>query len=242
MVLDILHRIDKKGRILVVYKIAVELFRTCMACGLCIFIPQTCFDENRQESVLCTIQCNVNYLCVTEVKLCAISFNCFTVLCFSLLYFIEIKRDEWLMKHFELDTDKADSNLDFFRTKYRPLFKKLNNYNNMYYMCYKSICVIYVCNVAISSVVLYNSYYDLTTITVFLTNISLCSNKIYNGILVSKASLEKIFPCATTPEYFCRLIKSTKTTLRATKVDPSRVYTESYFSAPNCRILYQNCQ
>jgi hypothetical protein len=186
--------IDKKGRILVVYKIVVEIFRICMACGLCVFIPQTCYNHSTQEQVLCTIQSNLNYQRLTKWKLCAISFNCFTIFCFSLLYFIEIKRDEWLMKHFELDTDKADSNLDFFRTKYRPLFQKLNNYNTMYFMCYKSICVIYICNVGISLVILYYAYYDLTTITVMLTNISLCSNKIYNGIVVSKSSLEKNIP------------------------------------------------
>jgi hypothetical protein len=192
--MDILHHLDKKGRILVVFKIAVEIFRICMACGLCIFIPQKCFDQGRQEHVLCTVQCNLNYQCMSKSKLFAITFNCLTVLCFSILYLIEIKRDEWLMKHFELDTDKADSNLDFYRSKYRPLFQKLNNYNSMYYTCYKSICVIYICNVVISAVILYYAYYDLTTVTVLLTNISLCSNKIYNGINVSKASLEKNVP------------------------------------------------
>jgi hypothetical protein len=189
---EILRRIDKKGRILVVSKIVVEIFRICMACGLCVFVPQNCSRDG--NPVLCTIHCNMDYRCLTKYKLFAALFNCFTMFCFSLLYLIEIKRDEWMMKHFELDTDKADSNLDYFRSKYRPLFRKLNNYNSMYYTCYKSICVIYICNVGISVAILYYAYYDLTTVTVLLTNISLCSTKIYNGIIVSRSSLEKNVP------------------------------------------------
>jgi hypothetical protein len=111
-----------------------------------------------------------------------------------MLYFIELKRDQWILKHFERDKSKLYLDLDNFTKQYKYLFEKLKNYNVIYYISYKMIVVIYVSNTILSSILVYMYFYDITTVTVLVGNILLCSQKVYNGMYVSYNSYSKNLP------------------------------------------------
>lgn len=70
------------------------------------------------------------------------SYNFFTALSFTFLYFIEIKRDQWIIKHFLKDDDENDVYIERFYLQYDGLVCKLMNYNQIYNLSYKIITII----------------------------------------------------------------------------------------------------
>jgi hypothetical protein len=111
-----------------------------------------------------------------------------------ILYFIELKRDQWILKHFETDKRKLCLDMDDFTLQYRYLFEKLKNYNVIYYVSYKMIIIIYISNTILSSFLVYIYFYDITTLTFLIGNILLCSQKVYYGMRVSYNSYVKNLP------------------------------------------------
>lgn len=192
--------IDKKNRISVLLNISLEIFRVILACGLTAFVPQKCFggegcqDDLNETEMVCRINTNINIYCVKEFKLFVLTFNIFTSIAFLSMYFIEIKRDQWLMKHFERDEEQNDKNLESYHLQYEELFRKLDNYNAIYYICYKITAFIYITNTILSCILFYFYYYNSTTITTLMSNILLCSQKIYYGLYLSHTSLVKKLP------------------------------------------------
>jgi hypothetical protein len=190
---------DPKQRIYIFFDIFFEIFRVVMACGLGFFVPQRCYGPSGCEDVsdnphICSIYANSNVYCLDSYNLFVLSFNIFTAICFSILYFVEIKRDQWLMKHFIMNHKEINSNLNKYKNIYPLLFRKLHNYNRIYFISYQIIALIYIINTILSVVLFYFNFFDATTVTVVLTNTLLCSRKFYNGIYVSYTSLVTNFP------------------------------------------------
>jgi hypothetical protein len=203
--------LDKKNRFYIIVDIIFELFRVIMACGLVIFVPQMCYGtsgcQNKagDEKTVCSINTNLDIRCLTNYNIFVLFFNFFTALSFSFLYFIEIKRDQWIMKHFQKDNDENEAYIERFYLQYDRLFHKLMNYNQLYNVSYKIITFVYITNSILSGTILfYFYYYDVTTVTNLITNLLLCSRKIYLGLFLSHTSLIKNTPTC----YYSREFRS----------------------------------
>lgn len=181
---------DKKKKYSIALGLVLEIFRISIACGLSVFVPQTCLGDHNT----CISIYRIVYVQQTAYTIFVISFNIATFVLFCLLFVIEVKRDKWIMKHFELDTNESITYINSFRAEYLALFRKLHKYNILYYRGYQFISIVYCINVMVSCVVLYHFYYDFTTITVLVTNVFICSSKLYNGLIVSKTSLDNNIP------------------------------------------------
>jgi len=97
------------------------------------------------------------------------------------------------MEHFDKKTNISVP-LSELTVKHNLLFNKLNHYNSIYYFSYRAIIYVFFSNTLISAIICFYKFYDLTTITVFLSNILLCSIKIADGLYISYISVNKSVP------------------------------------------------
>lgn len=172
---------DTRQRINVVTSFMSDGFKVIMASMLCVFVPQKCDDG------ICTLSENVTDLIAYNVFV--LFFNIFTLFIFVILYCVELRREQWMISNFDYNEHLADLHLSTYKNEYQTLFQKLKKYNYMYFMIYKTIRLIYVLNFIFSAVLVYHYYYlDYRSITVLLTNILLCWQKIIKGIEISKDS------------------------------------------------------
>jgi hypothetical protein len=224
---------DKKKKYYIIIGILLEIFRISIACGLSVFVPQTCISDR----AMCISLYKIVYLHKTNYTLFVICFNMSTFILFCLLFIIEIKRDEWIMKHFEYDTNESNTHINSLRSEYVTLFRKLHTYNIIYYRGYQVVAIIYFINVIISCIVLYQYYYDFTTITVLLTNVCICSSKLYNGLIVSKTSLDNNIPKC----YFSKIFVSFNTidnNYVIKNIDGPFFIITQFFSDTSCKSIY----
>ena len=172
---------DTRQRINVVTNFMSDGFKVIMASMLCVFVPQKCNDG------ICTLSENITDL--IEYNMFVLFFNIFTLFIFVILYCVELCREQWMISHFDYNDQLADLHLSTYKNEYPNLFEKLKKYNYMYFTAYKTVRLIYVLNFIFSAVLVYHYYYlDYRSITVLLTNILLCWQKIIKGIEISKDS------------------------------------------------------
>lgn len=139
---------------------------------------------------ICTLKENFSDL--INFNSFVLAFNFLTLFLFMYLYYIELKREKWLISHFDYDKEKTDEAILSVRVEYPDIHDKLQEKNYKYMCAYKYLAIIYSLNMLFSAVLLfYYYYYDYRTATAFLTNIILCSNKMRVGRIISKESYEK---------------------------------------------------
>jgi hypothetical protein len=194
-----LFNFDKKHQIFFAFECIVEMFRVIMASAFMIFTPQKCYINNNcvfdytQPSHICSIQENLS--CHNEYQNFVLYFNAFTIICFFVLYVVEIKRDDWLLMNFDYSKDSNETNLEKYRDDFPYLFTNLASYNKYYYFTYKILIIVYFLNLIFSAIILFGiKYNDINTVSIFLSSIFLCFNKITTGIYLSKLAVDSNLP------------------------------------------------
>ena len=174
---------DTQQRINVAVSFVSDGFRVVMASLLSVFVPQSC------DGQLCTVQENVSHL--IDYNSFVLSFNLFTLAVFILLYIIELHRERWMISHLDYDKNLDEVYLVNHKEKYPKIFSTLQSLNKKYHRAYSTILYIYILNFIFSAVLVYHYYYyEYRSITVLLTNISLCWTKIRQGLKIAKDSKE----------------------------------------------------
>lgn len=172
---------DTQQRINVVTSFISDSFRVSMASLLSVFVPQNCDGD------ICSFTENVTEL--TDYNLFVLSFNIFTLVVFTSLYFVEIHRERWMISHFDYDKKLDNVHLPSYKDSYPDLFNKLESLNRKYLFAYRMIRIVYILNFIFSAMLIYIFYYlDYRSITVLLTNIMLCWQKISRGIEIATES------------------------------------------------------
>jgi len=207
---------DTQQNLTVATSFISDAFKVVMASLLCIFVPQQCEQTKNNSDILISIfGNNINnnlelnilngttdelYICtftdnfnnLTKFNLFVLAFNFFTLSYFIYLYYIELKRETWLINNFDYDKEKPDDNILTLKDTFPNVMENLQKHNYKYMLTYKYLFILYIINFVSSAVlVLYFYYYDYRTITTLLTNFILCSNKIRIGRKVSKDSYIK---------------------------------------------------
>jgi len=139
---------------------------------------------------MCTITENFDNL--IDYNTYVLAMNFITLGYFIYLYYIELRREIWLINNFDYDKAKPDENILTLKDTFPEVMENLQKHNYKYMLTYKYLFILYIINFVSSSVlVLYFYYYDYKTITTLLTNVALCSNKIRIGRNISRKSYEK---------------------------------------------------
>jgi hypothetical protein len=178
----------------------MELYKIINSCFLSVSVAQSCYSDKLSKH-LCTFYENIDGFYLYENNIISIFnnfviyYNLFCFLCFIYLYYVELHRENWLSKYFIHDKEYKEYYLDKYKEKYNTLFNKLNTINNHYFLIYKILFTIYLTNVILSGIFIFNYQYldEKTTIT-FMTNISLSWIKIFTGLTIANTSSKYNIP------------------------------------------------
>ncbi len=179
---------DNKQRIQSLVLFFLGSFKVFMATLLVVFVPQRC---DHQDDSNCSIQ--DNFMDLDNFNMFCLVFNFLTLFCFLTLYVIEKRREFWCIEHLDVDHSKPKINLISEIEDY-PLYKfKLIQLNNFYQLMTKILLVIVFINTITSAVLIYHYYYlDYRSITVFISNLLLICDKLYNCYNISKKSIKEL--------------------------------------------------
>lgn len=148
-------------------------------------INGTTLDEH-----ICTL--SENFSDLIDFNTFALAFNFLTLFYFIYLYMVELNREKWLISNFDYDKERTDESIIIVKNEYPEIYDTLQDKNYKYMKAYEYMAILYSFNMFFSAILLFHYYYyDYRTVTVFLTNLILCSNKIRIGRLISKESFEK---------------------------------------------------
>ena len=178
---------DTQQKINIVTITVSESFKILMATLLSIFIPQECVIDG----VARTFTFSDNFADLTSFNTFVVVFNFITLGIFVGLYYVEIKREDWMIKHLEFDNNFSDNNLQTLKPIYPKIFERLTHYNKIYYKYYSILKYFFIANFIVSAVLVLHFYYlDYRTVTTLLTNVALCWTKVMAGTNLAKESLD----------------------------------------------------
>ena len=191
---DLLQDENFQQRLNISSTILVELYRMITSSLLILFIPQSCHKQ------LCTISENL----YSKQKLynAGLAFNFLTLFTFTMLYAIEIKRENRLIKYLSVNQYLPNSNEDVEKTLEHIPYDKKNkilSIDKSYQMIsYTSICM-FTINSILSGIIV-NKYYLGSQ-----TNVSL-----FTSILFMATKLISIYNIANTAKniFYSAYLKS----------------------------------
>jgi len=173
---------DNKQRIITLMTMFIEFYKVLMGTFLTIFVPQLCDDK------VCTMR--QNFFNGSMLNTLGNVWNFVTFSSITLLYFIELKRENWCIIYLDIDDEKSTNNLDTeieLYPKYKKEMAKLNK--NYIYAVYISLVMMFT-NFIVSGIVVYQSYTGVNSITTFLSFFMLVFVKLYNSWTVGDLSIK----------------------------------------------------
>jgi len=171
----IMNNQDNQQKIMMAITFLFELYRVIMSTLLVLFVPQQC-DEG---------PCSVSDKTSPQDQFEAFTliFNFITFSSFLVMYILESKRELHLINYLDInrfkprDNESVGNELDNLsltrrnRIEVSELNYQYSSYLNM---------VLFLLNSLFSAIVVFNSFLDSKTITVFLTNILFMTSKLYD--------------------------------------------------------------
>lgn len=166
------------------------------------FIPHTSVNYNIQETKQNTNQqtnntstyiSSISSLSWPEITLIAV--NIFTAITFIILYYFEIRREIWLVRHFDYSRRYHSLHLTRYKRDYPEIFTALGIHNHRYFIVYRiaqSILIINIItsiSIIITMNVLATNTVDYKTITTMITNFWLAYSKVARGLGIAQESL-----------------------------------------------------
>ncbi len=179
---------DTKERIKIGALFIFQSYKIIMGSLLTLFVPQMCELPN-QEDKICSINDNISKK--ELINNISLGFNCLSVLLFLTCYCVELKRENFLIKHLDINHNYSDNNLDKIISE-KPSFKIiLKKYNLFYFKLMIIINCLYLINLILSSIAIYEHYAGISTLTSYISYTALISLKLYNSTYISYISNKK---------------------------------------------------
>ena len=142
---------DTKERLKVCFSFLLESYKICMGCFLSVFVAHSCGDKP------CTI------LESFQSPSTAIALNSVTFASICLLYAIELMRENWCIKHLDIDPSFPDVHLK--EVAPRSVQTALLVWNNRYWKAAVISMGLVVSNVVVSGLYLSQNYQGISTVT-----------------------------------------------------------------------------
>jgi len=156
---------DTIQKITVLMTVCMEFYRILMGSLLLSFVPQKCGDH------VCGITENLHSNGAYYV---IYILNLMTLISFSLLYLVEIKRENRLITYLDVNNSKPTDAISVaIHLRALPDIKRENilYIDKIYQQIGCCAITVYVFNTILSAIVIYTNYLDNKTITAFLTNV-----------------------------------------------------------------------
>ncbi len=181
-------------RLMLILFLGLDAYRILIGSFYSIFVPQTCPDHkhplivNGTEVAMtyhtCTLADNVTDL--TDYNTAVIAFNAATAALMTVAFIFEVRRENWMIKHLDVDPKKADINLiteieDYAHMKVSFL-KKNRRYRNIFYV----VAATNIINIALSLGLMVLYFDGLKTVTTFATNSLLIVVRVVKSIQLSR--------------------------------------------------------
>jgi len=110
---------------------------------------------------------------------------------FILIFIIEIKRELWLIDHFDYSKRYNSVHLSSYRQKYPQIFERLSDLNWKYYVLYRVCRWVYYLNYLYTFLMLSIFYYkNYRTIISLFSSFWFCNLKLSRGIKIAEDSVE----------------------------------------------------
>lgn len=172
------HDTDTLERLKTVGLFALQAYKVSMGSLLSLVVPQECAG-----GVICTVGENLSR--IEPLHTSAVIFNFLTLCAFVANYYVELKRENWFIKHFDVNHNYADLHLRSVLVDYLPLREKLWDYNRLYWMMSMFLSVMFVINVTLSTADIYSRQTGGATVNAYLSFIILITMKLFNSLSIS---------------------------------------------------------
>jgi len=155
------------------------------------FIPQA-VDTNIDNS---TSRYILSLVSIPWPSITLITINLLTTAAFIVLYYFEIRREIWLIGHFDYSRRYHSMHLTRYQRDYPDIFSSLGIHNRQYYIVYRIVRIILLANIIVSACIiiamdaLATGSIDYKTITSMITNFWLAYSKVARGLGIAQESL-----------------------------------------------------
>tara|TARA_Y100000389_G_scaffold139087_2_gene136823 strand:+ start:791 stop:1447 length:657 start_codon:yes stop_codon:yes gene_type:complete len=161
----------------------LEFYKILMGTFLTIFVPRDC------GSRVCTL--TDNYKDDEIFHRCVFILNCVSFFTVMVLYYSEIKRENWCITYLDIDENKSLENLDTEIERYPEIKKNMTKLNKQYrnaaYICIGMQFV----NIVLSCVDILSNHAGNASLTPMISYIMLIMMKLYNSYFISLSSIKK---------------------------------------------------
>ena len=189
---------DLKERLKIGALFVFQSYKVIMGSLLILFVPQKCEDlldnsgssdnSYNSDSAICSVSDNLNKKddLFHDITL---GFNFFCVFLFFIMYFVELRRENWCVKNLDINHDFPDNHLDDIIDKKPALKIELRKKNSRYFKITCLTTSVYMINLILSSIIIYTNYVGIQAVTSYTSYVALILLKIYNSIFISYESL-----------------------------------------------------
>ena len=177
--------VDTKERIKVGGLFIFQSYKVIMGSMLSLFVPQLCDGEE-----VCTISDNLLHHDNDVFHQVTLGFNFLSVLLFIGVYVIELKRENWCVKYLDIDHNIPDNNLESIIKDKPDLLLPLSKHNKLYFQSMFITSLVYSVNLVLSSILIYDNYAGIPSVTSYMSYVVLILLKIYNSLCISYDSMK----------------------------------------------------
>ena len=174
-----------------------QSYKIIMGSLLILFVPQKCEELvdnsgstnlDEYQDVICSVSDNLNKKdnLFHDITL---GFNFLCVGLFLITYFVELRRENWCVKHLDINHDFPDNHLDDIIDQKPELKIELRKKNSRYFKITSITSFIYMINLILSSIIIYDNYVGIQAVTSYTSYVALILLKIYNSLFISYESL-----------------------------------------------------
>jgi len=168
---------DVKQKLSVFSTLVLELYRMLTSSLLILFVPQSCKGQ------LCSIHDNVKWNPNHHTYNLGICVNFITLFTFSCLYYIELKRENRLIKYLDVNPDMPSSNNAVEKTLEHISVEKKNKILSIdkQYQCVSYLSIgMFLFNSIVSGVIVNRYYLGSQTTTSLITSLLFMFTKLLN--------------------------------------------------------------
>jgi hypothetical protein len=182
-------------QVLAFFMLLVRAFNVVMASLLVVFVPQRCpgVPGSSDPSMViphdCTMHENFNDL--TSINTAALWLNFLCLALFLLMFYIEFKREGFMVEFLDLDQFKSLQSLPMELKSHYNIRSILRRFNVGLFTLSVTAIILSAVNLVVSAIVLWRDYYAGTrSITVYVTNLLLLLTVIVSAVNNSWVGLQ----------------------------------------------------
>ena len=172
---------DTKERLKVLLIFMLQSYKVVMGSMLTLFVPQLCDNGG-----VCSLVDNVTK--EGHLHRASLGINFLSMISFLACYYIELQRENWCIKYLDISDDHGDNNLPLLLKDMPELEVELHKINDKYYYSSHITAGLYVLNLIISTISIYEHSAGAATVTSYISFVILVLFKLNNAIAISKDS------------------------------------------------------